>query len=173
MLVDQTIVAVIFDQNAEIEDTSNSPKGSSQGGESSGKVVACAAAVPWTGGWKKEGAGTEDGWEIKAIAVNGDSRYLRTGLAVQVMTSLERRLAETAKKQLQISLPNGTGSEKSAEAACLTFWILAAECINGSYWRRRGYREVRRTTEGNGTWGCQTSFDLVVFRKDVEYDMLV
>jgi len=135
MLVEHAVVAVILD---------------CVDGER--KVVACAAAVPWRGGWKRECEGTETGWEIKAIAVDGSPTYLKKGLAVQVMSELERYLVEKTKKE----------GEKE-----LTLWILAAECINGAYWRKRGYREVRRSTEGDGTWGCKTSFDLVVFGKDV------
>ncbi|KAL5121440.1 hypothetical protein ACEQ8H_000511 [Pleosporales sp. CAS-2024a] len=126
---------------------------------SGSKVVACAAAVPWNGGWTKEGAGKEEGWEIKAVAVDGHERFLKKGLAVQVMAALEEHLIEQTKKQHHHAsdLPKG-----------VTLWILAAECINGAYWRRRGYREVRRATEGQGTWGCKTTFDMVVFRKEVK-----
>lgn len=175
MLVEKTIVALIFDQDAadggsEISDCSEPKKESQQQGRLSGKVVACAAAVPWKGGWAKEGAGKEEGWEIKAIAVDGDAKYLRKGLAVQVMTVLENYLIEKSKAQLKASLSQGSTPAQSEQHGNLIFWILAAECINGAYWRKRGYREVRRTTEENGTWGCKTSFDMVVFRKDVEYD---
>jgi hypothetical protein len=166
MLVDGTIVALIFDRVAEYQEDEKPGEA-----DLNGKVVACAAAVPWKGGWAKEGAG-EEGWEIKALAVDGDLRYLHKGLAVQVMTSLENRLIEQAKRQLQKNSSNGTKSEKTDKRGCLTLWILAAECINGAYWRKRGYREVRRTTEGVGVWDCKTSFELVVFRRDIEYDVL-
>jgi hypothetical protein len=156
MLVDDTIVALIFDQDAADQGPKLSPGGHTKK-LMSGKVVACAAAVPWKGGWAKEGAGKEEGWEIKAIAVNGNEKYLRKGLAVQVLTMLENDLIAKSRKN-------------SPQSSSLTLWILAADCINGAYWRRRGYREVRRTTEGAGTWGCKTSFDMVVLRKDVEYD---
>jgi GNAT superfamily N-acetyltransferase len=170
MLVEHAVVAVIFDRNA---DTNDTPEESEESTESSGKVekeglkgkmVACAAAVPWRGGWKHEGAATESGWEIKAVAVDGSPAYLRKGLAVQIMSALERYLIEKAKGAVPKELEaDGKGK--------MPFWILAAECINGAYWRKRGYKEVRRSTEGDLTWGCKTSFDLVVFRKDVEYDI--
>jgi hypothetical protein len=176
MLVDETIVALIFDRNASIKDIRDSLR-EDQGsvlqmddGELRGKVVACAAATPWSGGWAKEGAGKETGFEIKAIAVEGDARYLRKGLAVQVMASLENHLIEQLRQKLQETLPKDPNFEKPGKQGCLTTWIMAAECINGAYWRKRGYREVRRTTEGAGTWGCKTNFDLVVLRKDVEFD---
>jgi GNAT superfamily N-acetyltransferase len=177
MLVDKCVVAVIFDKTAgqkfspETEKEVPAKEKESEA-RSRGRVVACAAAVPWAGGWAKEGAGTEDGWEIKAISVDGSPQYLRQGLAIQVMDALENFLIQNAKKQWQEREHIeriGVGRANRVEQATLSLWILAAECINGAYWRRRGYHEVRRTTEGNGTWGCQTSFDLVVFRKDVSY----
>ena len=142
MLVEGAVVAVILDR---VEGD----------GEVQGKVVACAAAVPWKGGWMKECAGREEGWEIKALAVDGGAEYLKKGLAVQVMGALEEYLVKEAKKR--------------EEKGVLSLWILAAECINGHYWRRRGYKEVRRSTEGDMTWGCQTVFDLVVFKREVEF----
>lgn len=164
MLGDETIVAVIFDQNVAAKD---SDPGNSRECDTitNGKVVACAAAVPWKGGWAKEGAGEEDGWEIKALAVDGDAAYLRKGLAVQVMASLENHLIERTKLNVKANLPEGTTN------GSVTLWILAAECINGAYWRKRGYCEVRRSTEGEGVWGCKTSFDIVVFRKDIIFDV--
>jgi hypothetical protein len=172
MLVDKTIVALIFDQNVHSKDVSKSLEDGQAniakvGGDAVGKVVACAAAVPWKGGWAKEGAGKEEGWEIKAVAVDGDAQYLHKGLAVQVMGALENALIDQAKRQ-----PSKMILEETQKPDCLTLWVLAAECINGAYWRKRGYREIRRSTEGNGTWGCKTSFDIVVFRKDVEYNAL-
>jgi hypothetical protein len=163
MLVPETVVALILDLKATRRDLERES-------DRSGKVVACAAAVPWKGGWAKEGAAQEDGWEIKAVAVDGYDQYLHKGLAVQVMTALERHLVEKAKRQSQTALSSTYIDPKpSEERGRLTLWILAAECINGAYWKKRGYREVRRSMEGKGTWGCKTSFDLVVFRKDVEY----
>jgi len=164
MLGDETIVAVIFDQNVAAEDSC--PDNARECGTiTSGKVVACAAAVPWKGGWAKEGVGEEDGWEIKALAVDGNASYLRKGLAVQVMASLENHLIERTRSQVKENLPEGTTN------GSLTLWILAAECITGAYWRKRGYSEIRRSTEGEGVWGCKTSFDIVVYRKVVVFDV--
>jgi hypothetical protein len=144
ILVDNSVVALIFDGD---------------------EVVASAAAVPWRGGWAKEGAEKESGWEMKAVAVSGEERYARKGLAVRVMGKLEEYLVgkekEKTKRRGDLEGIVGSGS--------LTLWVIAAECINGVYWRKRGYREVRRSTETEGTWGCLTSFELVVLRRDVEF----
>jgi GNAT superfamily N-acetyltransferase len=170
MLDEEAIVALVFDRDASPDTVGREVNGNGSDGESNGKVVACAAAVPWKGGWKKEGAGREDGWEIKAVCVDGDSKYLRKGLAVQVMQALEDELVARAKAQ-QRRMTNGSSYAAEPGRGCVALWVLAAECINGAYWRKRGYREFRRSTEGKGTWGCKTSFELVVFRKDVEYEI--
>lgn len=148
-------MAVIFDCNETGDSLEDQTQESGQeNGNVSGKVIACACAVPWKGGWRKEGAGKEEGWEIKAVAVHEGERYLHRGLAVKCMKALEKDLVEKAKVQ---------------QWTCVTLWLLVAECINGVYWRKRGYQEVRRSTEGDGTWGCKTSFEMVVYRKDVEF----
>lgn len=126
------------------------------------KVVAAAAAIPWKGGWQKEGTGVEEGWEIKAVAVDGSARYLHRGLAVQVCTFLEQHLAhQTSKSKV------ATVGRKIKETDRLTFWIQAVECINGPYWRKKGYELVRKKTYESPTWDCQTSFEMVVMRKDI------
>ena len=63
-----------------------------------------------------------------------------------------------------------TEDSKGTGKQTLTFWLLLADCINGAYWKKRGFTEVRRSTVGEGTWGCKTSFDMVTARKDVPLD---
>lgn len=147
MLGTEGVVAVIFDITEEKR-----------------KVVAVAAAVPWQGGWKKEGAGVEEGWEIKAVAVDADARYLRRGLAVQLYAFLEQHLLLKSKR-----LGVSTTGRKFDSIDQLTFWILAAECINGPYWRKRGYDLVRQETAQSPTWGVLTSFEMIVLRKDIPF----
>ena len=131
--------------------------------------VAVAAAVPWKGGWEKEGASVEQGWEIKAVAVHGDARYLHRGLAVELYAFLQQYLIKQEKARLSKNPELKAGGQSLLRH--VTLWILAAECINGVYWRKRGYQEVRRKTCGKGTWGCLTSFEMVVLRKDVPFEM--
>ncbi|KAJ4983476.1 hypothetical protein SVAN01_11039 [Stagonosporopsis vannaccii] len=150
MLGSDGIVGVIFDEHARDR-----------------KVVAVAAAVPWQGGWKKEGAGVEEGWEIKAVAVDGEEQYLHRGLAVQLYTFLERHVIIKS-KQLGYSTTGRMFNGRDQ----LTLWILAAECINGRYWRGKGYELVRKDTFEAPTWGVLTSFEMVVLRKDVTFDVL-
>jgi hypothetical protein len=148
MLGDEGIVAMIFDKNTRDR-----------------KVVAVAAALPWKGGWNKEGAGVEEGWEIKAVAVDGDARYLRQGLAVQLCSFLEKELIISSKK----SGVSTTGRPFDHRDQ-LTFWILAAECINGAYWRKKGYELVRKDVYEAPTWGVLTRFEMVVLRKVMPFE---
>lgn len=133
------------------------------------KVIAVAAALPWKGGWKREGAGQEEGWEIKAVAVHGDAKYLHRGLAVRLYVSLEEYLVD--REKITFVEEHAEELKDAVLGGQVTLWILAAECINGAYWRRRGYREVRRDTCGPGTWGCLTSFEMVVLKKEVSFDV--
>lgn len=149
MLGSEGVVGVIFDENARDR-----------------KVVAVAAAVTWQGGWQKEGAGVEEGWEIKAVAVHGDAQYLRRGLAVQLYTFLEQYLIAKSKQ-----LGHSTTGRKFKKEDQLTLWILAAECINGRYWRSKGYELVRKDIVVAPTWGVLTSFEMIVLRKDVPFEI--
>lgn len=149
MLGTEGIAAVIFDTTEEKR-----------------KVVAVAGVIPWQGGWENEGAGTEEGWEIKAVAVNADAKYLRQGLAVQLYAFLEQHVLAKS-KQLGVS----TTGRKFNSTDILTFWILAAECINGPYWRKRGYQLVRKQIAKPPTWGVLTSFEMIVLRKDVPFEL--
>jgi GNAT superfamily N-acetyltransferase len=160
---DGSVMAVIFDESEDAKATDGEDSTKQNGGVGSKKVVACAAAVAWNGGWMKEGAGMETGWEIKAISVDGDAKYHRRGLAVQLLDCLERHLVGEMRAQLRREGVQGEGM--------LTLWILAVECLVGAYWRKKGYSEVRRRTEGPGVWSCRTSFEMVVLKKDVVFDI--
>lgn len=134
-----------------------------------GKVVACAAAVPWAGGWLGEGKGTEKGWEIKTVCVDGDARYAKTGLAIRIVDCLEQYLVKKEKEKVYGGdvQTNGEGSTKGF----LHLWILTAECLQGAYWRKRGYTFVRSSVATAPTWGCRTSFDMTVLKRDVAFEI--
>ena len=171
MLVEDSVVALIFDdgddeKNENLYEGHDETNGNNSAIGHPEKLVACAAAVPWRGGWLKDGPETEDGWEIKAVCVDGDAKYARRGLAVQLLSFLEQHL--TAKTMLQEQVSE---ERKEHTQGSLTLWIQAAECLNGAYWRKRGYQEIRRSTQGEGTWGCQTTFEIVVLKKIVHFDI--
>lgn len=173
MLVGDSVVALIFDdggysKNKNPHEADVEINGDKDRAEYPRKLVACAAAVPWTGGWLKDGPKSEEGWEIKAVCVDGDTKYARSGLAVQLLSFLAEHLISQMKLQLREHIDN---EEKEHVQGSLVLWIQAAECLNGAYWRKRGYQEIRRSTQGEGVWGCQTSFELVVLKKTVQFDI--
>lgn len=131
--------------------------------EKNRKLVAVAAALPWYGG-NLEGIRIEEGWELKAVAVDGDTKYLHRGLATQLCDALTQRLIE--KETIRLA---GMTGQQTPSIGNVTLWIQAAECINGEYWRRKGYQEIQRRTFGEGIWDCLTSFEMVILRKDVTF----
>ena len=150
-----SVIALIFDDAASANENGSIKE------EESRKVVACASLVPWKGGWEKEGSDTETGWEVKIVCVDGDPHYHHRGLAVQLLNFLEQYLIVRETIQLE---QKGLQGQR-----VLSLWILAAECLNGAYWRKRGYEVVRKKTWGPGTWSCKTSFEMVVLRRDVTF----
>ncbi|KAF2845296.1 hypothetical protein T440DRAFT_374227, partial [Plenodomus tracheiphilus IPT5] len=170
MLTPESIVAVIFGDNNqdgatkadngaadEITQVNLETKSTTN---MASKIIACAAAVPWAGGWSHEGRATESGFEIKIVCVDAHPRYLHKGLAVYLLGALERHLIEVERARLRAEGVEDRGVQ-------VQLWILAAECINGVYWRKRGYEKVRSKVEGAGVWSCKTSFEMGVFRKVV------
>lgn len=144
---DRSVVAVLYSSSRET-------KAEDDGGE--GEIVACAAAVPWKGGWHREGSSAEDGWEIKTVCVH--EGYVGRGLASQLVQFLGDYLCTHA--CVKEGDDGGKGKGK------MTLWLLVADDLNGAYWRRRGWQEVRRRTEGKGVWGCKGEFDMVVLRRE-------
>jgi hypothetical protein len=139
-----------------------------------GVLVACTTAVPWEGGHGMEKAEAETGWEMRAVCVDGDERYLKRGLAIRLITALEDDLIAKERARLQ-QVWSETMGEQCGDApvngkGLLSLWIIAAECLNGAYWRRRGYKEVRRGTYTD-VWSCRTSFEMVVLKRDVEFTL--
>jgi len=51
----------------------------------------------------------------------------------------------------------------------LQLWILAAECIGGPYWHKRGWEAGRSHVEEVGTWTSKRNFEMMVFRKEIKY----
>lgn len=115
MLGENSTVALIFDLSQQKSGEEGIKQGRSElnrrdaAGFEDAKLVACAAAVPWKGGWAKESAGIESGWEIKAVCVDGDEKYLHRGLAQKLLTTLEDLLISDTKLQLQREAGGGQG----------------------------------------------------------------
>lgn len=165
------VVAVILDESR-TEDTSIKAQDET-GVTRKGEIIACAIALPWSGGWENEGAATETGWEYKAVCVDGDARYLKKGVAARILQALDDCLVLKEKERLRKCTADARGQESESDTskkALLNLWVLTADCLNGDYWRKKGYTEVRRKT-WSGLWHCKTSFDLLVLRRDVEFEI--
>lgn len=149
---ERSVVAVIYSSGREttLDDFEGKEE---EEGEEEGEMVACAAAIPWKGGWHREGSTTEGGWEIKTVCVH--EGFVGRGLASQLVAFLGSHLCVRAKER---------GEEKEGK---VTLWLLVADDLNGAYWRRRGWSEVRRRTEGPGVWGCKGEFDMVVLKREL------
>jgi len=119
--------------------------------------VACACASPWKGDlYPAEADGTkleapqEIGWEIKAVVTKeGWNKMGLAGRCVEMLTK------EIARREYDVKV---------------RLWIHMVDEVNGEYWRRRGYKEVRRSqvAAGTGNWGSRFGFQLVVMVKDVD-----
>ena len=47
-------------------------------------------------------------------------------------------------------------------------WVHCVEEINGEYWRRRGWVEIRKFGREAGTWGSSRPFSLLVMIKEID-----
>ncbi|KAF2197619.1 hypothetical protein GQ43DRAFT_380583 [Delitschia confertaspora ATCC 74209] len=124
------------------------------------EIIACAAAVPWAGdvsGVKADENGTEEeGYEIKTVtSAKAPVSYRKQGLASRCVAKLEEHLLSTVKAE-------GGGKKK------VDLWIQTEEELNGEYWRRRGFVDVRRNHMPAGSWGAYREFVVVVLRKFIE-----
>ncbi|EUC44836.1 hypothetical protein COCMIDRAFT_5880 [Bipolaris oryzae ATCC 44560] len=151
-----SVIAVLYSSRAKTKAEESREKddgGEEEEEEEEGEreIVACAAAIPWKGGWHREGSCTESGWEVKTVCVA--EGYVGRGLASRLVEFLGGYLC--ARRKLE---------EK--EEGKVTLWLLVADDLNGAYWRRRGWEEVRRRREGKGVWGCKGEFDMVVLRRE-------
>ncbi|KAF2708003.1 hypothetical protein K504DRAFT_297023 [Pleomassaria siparia CBS 279.74] len=126
-----------------------------------GKVpVACAAAVPWAKEYQGCRLPGEEGWEIKTVCV--DAKWVKRGLASRSINILRDYLVEQERAKLALDGAQEAGNKK------LKFWLEVAECVNGEYWRRRGYKELRGYDRPAGLWSSLTGFRLLVMVKDID-----
>jgi GNAT superfamily N-acetyltransferase len=127
------------------------------------EVVACACASPWKGDlrldpYEEKGsddevvkeAAEEQGWEIKGVATH--AAWLRKGLAGRCIAAIEKEVARLEKESK------------------IRLWIHAVEEVNGEYWRRRGFTEVRRSKTAPGVFGATFGVELVVMVRDIDLE---
>lgn len=120
--------------------------------------VASAGTAPWKGDF--EGIGKEEGgWEIKTVTVKVP--YMKKGLATKCIKVLQDYLLENMGEEVH---------NKGVEERTLKFWLQTAECVNGEYWRRRGWRDIRAYQKPIGFWSSRTGFRLLVMVKELGLD---
>lgn len=135
-------------------------------GKTGGRIVACAGAIPWDGN-------DEDGWALKTVCVDWQDKYAKKGLAVRTVECIARYLAKlpTEEERLgNVTDSKGGVPEEGPAKKTLTLWLTTEECLNGEYWRRRGFAEVRRASV-SGMWAIRdsVSIDVVTMRKDLSF----
>jgi hypothetical protein len=124
-------------------------------GKDEAEPVACACTSPWKGDLyptelnvMDSGAPQEVGWEFKGVVTkSGWNKMGLVGRCIDVLTK------EIARRQNEASI---------------RLWIHTVEEVNGEYWRRRGFEEVRRHQMPAGHWYSRSGFQLVVMFKDVD-----
>jgi hypothetical protein len=171
MLGKDGFMSVIFDESYSNEEECGNGDGRR------GKIVACAGAIPFRSGDDREGKHVNvDGawggdWEIKTVCVDWDDRYAKKGLAIRCIKGIEEYLV--SRREMDVKVRGDVGRVGGVDEApsdpdrcSLTLWVRTEECLNGAYWRRRGFVEVEKKTVV-GIWGCRTSFELATFRRDV------
>lgn len=113
--------------------------------------IACAAACPWDGGF--DGGHSPDeldgGWEIKIVTTK--EGWMGKGLAGKCVDVLCGEVVRS--KQVGDWRPK--------------FWIQTVECVNGAFWRSKGWVNVRGMDHPAGWFGSKVGYRLMVMSKVV------
>ncbi|KAH7120903.1 hypothetical protein B0J11DRAFT_407372, partial [Dendryphion nanum] len=114
--------------------------------------IASAAVASWKGDMESGSVGrNETGWEVKLVTVK--IGYMKQGLAGRCINALEEHLLTQQKETL------GDGP--------LRLWIQTVDDVNGDYWRRRGWKNVRSFEKPVGYWGSYHGFHLMILLKEL------
>ncbi|KAF2006395.1 hypothetical protein P154DRAFT_559460 [Amniculicola lignicola CBS 123094] len=112
-----------------------------------GEPLACASTSAWHGDLEGHILESESGWEIKTVGVRQGWR--------------KRGLAELCIEGL-------TGHLLGVEGGRVTLWVHMVEDLNGVYWRKKGFMDVRGYDKPAGIWGSYFGYRLTVLTKVVE-----
>lgn len=116
--------------------------------------LACGAARRWKHDLEGFSAAGEAGWEI--ITVTTRLGWTRRGLAGQCIDALVENLV-------------GQAHEDGSDQA-LKIWVQAVECLNGAFWKNKGWTEVRSYEKPVGHWGSKLGYSLLVLLKNIEVE---
>ena len=115
--------------------------------------IACAATTPWKGDMEGRGKG-EEGWEIKTVT--SGAQWMGAGCAGRCIDAVVCEIRRQERKKRQ----NEGCREK--EESTFNVWIQTAECVNGAYWNKKGWREVRGYEKPVGHWGSREGYRLAI-----------
>jgi hypothetical protein len=117
------------------------------------KPIACAASTPWK--CDLEGGGRGDkGWEIKIVT--SGAGWMRGGNAGRCVKAIIDELVEQEQKK------DSTTERK------IKVWVQTVACVNGAYWTKKGWKEVRSYDKPKGHWGSKLGYQLLVLLQEFE-----
>jgi hypothetical protein len=111
--------------------------------------IACAAMRRWKHDLEGLNEPGEDGWEI--VTVTTRVEWMRRGLAGRCVDAL----VEEVVRQVR-------GNETRNHGAKVNIWVHTVEDLNGAYWRKKGWMEVRSYDKPAGHWGSKFGYRLLV-----------
>jgi GNAT superfamily N-acetyltransferase len=117
--------------------------------------IACAALKPWKGdygGYVEPRAG---GWEV--LTVTTHVGWMRRGLARRCVDALIDDLVERTRK-----------TDKGNSDAKVQIWIHAVEDLNGAYWKKQGWAEIRSYPRPAGEFGSKEGYKLLVLLQEFD-----
>jgi GNAT superfamily N-acetyltransferase len=117
--------------------------------------IACAAAKPWTGDHGGYVETTVGGWEILTVTTNVE--WMRRGLARRCVDALVEDLVKQRRS-----------NEKRDSNAKLRVWVHTVEDLNGTYWKKQGWVEVRAYDRPVGEWGSKLGYRLLVLLQEFD-----
>jgi hypothetical protein len=123
--------------------------------QNSATPIACAATKRWKHDLEGHNTGGEDGWEL--IMVTTRVAWMRCGFAGRCIDAL---IAEIIGKACE--------DEKRIDDAKVKIWAHAVEDLNGPYWRKKGWVDVRSYDKPAGHWGSKFGYRLLVLLKELE-----
>lgn len=91
-------------------------------------------------------------WELSAVAVKWDPKYLKRGLAGICVKALEDDLI----KRLQ---------HVTSDEVKVTVWCRTAKDVNLNYWKKRGFEEVSEVLLPKGTYYSTRAFIFATLKK--------
>ena len=124
------------------------------------KPIACAATRPWTCDLEGGGVGDE-GWEIKTVTSRAGWR--RGGFAGRCVDAIVNELLRKKPQRADFGQHGKPANEQP-----LKVWVQTVECVNGAYWRKKGWKDVRAYEKPVGHWGSKEGYRLLVLLQEFE-----